>query len=155
MINAQEQFEIDTKINEARNKAAFALNEFLANGGDMFTEEGIELQQASLKGVEVTAVRSMMLVGKTEFQQKINDQPVIEDAFNQGINLLRLVQHQAALLVLLRSAEELFKEGEAINAVKGLVCQNQVDIIDHETGLCALMRSIIHTVNSHKEHLNG
>lgn len=154
MMDAQERFEADIKANEERNKAAYALNEFLANGGDMFSDKGLDLQQVSLKGVEFTAVRAMMLVGKTEFQQKVDDTSVIEDAFNQGVNLLRLVQHQTALLVLLKSAE-LFKEGEPLDAVKGLACQNQVDIIDHEMGLCQLMRSIIYTINSKKEQLNG
>lgn len=155
MISVQEQFDTDTKINEERNKRASELNEYLRDGGDMFSEEGCDLQQAALKGVEVTAVRAIMLVGKTEFQEKVNDAPVIEDAFNQGLNLMRLVQHQAAILILLKSGDAVFKEGEPLDAVKGLACQNQVDIISLELGLCTLMRSIIHSINPNKEHLNG
>lgn len=137
-----------------RNRTASALNNYLKNSGDLFSEQGIKLQFGALKWVESTAVRAMMMAGKTEFQNQVGDREVINDAFDQAINLLRLTHHQQAILTMLMNGEVVFKEGDAINSVKALACENQVEIIDKENSLCKLMSITIRT-STPKEHLNG
>lgn len=143
---------------DERDRAAAALNAFLEGGNDLFSEHGIDLQQAALRCVETTAVRALMLIGKTEFQNAIGDKDIIEDAFGQALNVLRIAHHQQAILSLMKNGEVLFKEGEATQAIQALACHNQVEIIDWETALCRLMKSLVSAsgmTTMKKEHLNG
>lgn len=124
------------------------LNAYLDIDADnMYSVKGIELQIKALEELETKIIGAMILSCKDSFQAKIGNPEIITDIFSQSLKLVRMINHQHAMLCFIASAEELIDDPEKKSKLESFASQKFREILEHDKAFAKLMRSVIFTLH--------
>jgi len=133
--------EIQTKIS-----AFERLNTYLDCGNDMYDKKSINLQIEVLRELENKVTGVLIVSCKESFQKKVKNEEIVSDIFFQSLKLVRMINHQYALLSIIASADELIDDPKKKSILENFASTEMKKILEHDNSFSKLMRSILFTM---------
>lgn len=125
------------------------LNTYLdIDANNMYDTKGIELQIKALDELETKIIGAMIASCKESFQAKIGNGEIITDIFSQSLKLIRMINHQHAILSFIASAKELIDDPKKKSNLESFASQKFHEILKYDEAFSKLMRSVIFTLHN-------
>lgn len=137
----------DNKNTQHKPRGFEKLNAYLdRTNEDIFSKNAIGMLIEGLEDIEIRGWTAVIAANKKPLQEKMG-KAVALDIFNQSMDVIRIANVLRGLMIIVKAQDEMFSDPVKINTLHMFVSEKIVELMDHEEGMCKLMRSIIHVMD--------